>query len=88
MYHALLHMKNDIHELCTFDGIPALNAGSLKKLLIPIPARIIRKNPLPSSLKSFGFWINLLHLPLSLPLNLPLSLTCVKNSTTTILTSR
>ncbi|HFU9929054.1 TPA: restriction endonuclease subunit S [Escherichia coli] len=30
-------MKNDIHELCTFDGIPALNAGSLKKLLIPIP---------------------------------------------------
>ncbi|EFH6116107.1 TPA: restriction endonuclease subunit S [Escherichia coli] len=37
MYHALLHMKNDIHELCTFDGIPALNAGSLKKLLIPIP---------------------------------------------------
>ena len=37
MYHALLHLKNDIHELCTFDGIPALNAGSLKKLLIPIP---------------------------------------------------
>ncbi|HBQ8820762.1 TPA: restriction endonuclease subunit S [Klebsiella pneumoniae] len=37
MYHALLHMKNDIHELCTFDGIPALNAGSLKKLLIPLP---------------------------------------------------
>ena len=37
MYHALLHMKNDIHELCTFDGITALNAGSLKKLLIPIP---------------------------------------------------
>ena len=37
LYHALLHMKNDIHELCTFDGIPALNAGSLKKLLIPIP---------------------------------------------------
>ncbi len=43
------------------------------------PARIIRKNPLPSSLKSFGFWTN------SAPLQQ--SLACVKNNTTTIATS-
>jgi type I restriction enzyme S subunit len=64
-------------------GVPSQTQSVLNKLKIPVPARIIRKNPLPSSLKSFGFWINLLHLPLSLPL----SLTYVKNSTTTIVTS-
>lgn len=37
MYHLLLEMQKEIQELCTFDGIPALNASSLKKLLIPIP---------------------------------------------------
>src|SRR5690606_39934320 len=37
LYHLLLKMQKEIQELCTFDGIPALNAGSLKKLLIPIP---------------------------------------------------
>ena len=30
-------MQRDIQDLCTFDGIPALNASSLKQLLIPIP---------------------------------------------------
>ncbi|HFF9119513.1 TPA: restriction endonuclease subunit S [Yersinia enterocolitica] len=37
LYHILLEMQRDIQELCTFDGIPALNASSLKKLQIPIP---------------------------------------------------
>jgi len=37
LYHLLLEMQSEIHALCTFDGIPALNAGSLKKLKIPIP---------------------------------------------------
>lgn len=37
LYHLLLEMQKEIQELCAFDGIPALNASSLKKLLIPIP---------------------------------------------------
>jgi type I restriction enzyme S subunit len=37
LYHLLLEMQKDIQELCTFDGIPALNSSNLKKLLIPIP---------------------------------------------------
>lgn len=37
LYHLLLEMQKEIQELCTFDGIPALNASSLKKLLIPVP---------------------------------------------------
>lgn len=37
LYHLLLEMQKDIQELCTFDGIPALNASNLKKLRIPIP---------------------------------------------------
>jgi type I restriction enzyme S subunit len=30
-------MQRQIQALCTFDGIPALNAGNLKELQIPIP---------------------------------------------------
>lgn len=37
LYHTLLEMRSEIQTLCTFDGIPALNAGSLKELQIPIP---------------------------------------------------
>lgn len=37
LYHLLLEMQLDIHALCTYDGIPALNAGNLKELQIPIP---------------------------------------------------
>lgn len=37
LYHLLLEMQKDIQALCTFDGIPALNAGNLKDLQIPIP---------------------------------------------------
>jgi len=37
LYQLLLQMQSDIHSLCTFDGIPALNAGNLKQLTIPIP---------------------------------------------------
>jgi len=36
-YHLLHHMQRQIQALCTFDGIPALNAGNLKELQIPIP---------------------------------------------------
>ena len=37
LYHLLLEMQADIKALCTFVGIPALNAGNLKELKIPIP---------------------------------------------------
>ena len=37
LYHLLLEMQLEIQSLCTFDGIPALNASNLKKLQIPIP---------------------------------------------------
>ena len=37
LYHILLEFEQEIHALCTFTGIPALNASNLKKLLIPIP---------------------------------------------------
>jgi len=37
LYHLLLEMQSEIHSLCTFDGIPALNASKLKELAIPVP---------------------------------------------------
>ena len=37
LYHMLLHFQKEIHNLCSFTGIPALNASELKKLEIPIP---------------------------------------------------
>ncbi len=37
LYHLLLQMQPEIHALCTFEGIPALNAVNLKKLQIPLP---------------------------------------------------
>lgn len=37
LYHLLLEMQPEIQSLCTYDGIPALNAGNLKELQIPIP---------------------------------------------------
>lgn len=41
--HLLLEMHPEIQSLCTFDGIPALNAGKLKELNIPLSPLIIRK---------------------------------------------
>lgn len=38
LYHILEQFQPKIKELCTFDGIPALNAVNLKKLSIPVPA--------------------------------------------------
>jgi len=38
LYHILLHFQKEIHDLCSFTGIPALNASELKKLEISIPA--------------------------------------------------
>ena len=38
LYHLLIQMQKEIHQLCTFNGIPALNASELKKLIIPIPS--------------------------------------------------
>lgn len=37
LYHLLLNMQSGIHALCTFQGIPALNASNLKDFQIPIP---------------------------------------------------
>ena len=32
LYHILLEFQHEIHALCSFSGIPALNASELKKL--------------------------------------------------------
>lgn len=37
LYHLLIEMQPEIQSLCTYDGIPALNAGNLKELQVPIP---------------------------------------------------
>lgn len=37
LYHILLYLQPEIQALCTYDGIPALNASALKTLQIPIP---------------------------------------------------
>ena len=37
LYFMLQKMQSRIRSLCTFDCIPALNAGNLKELQIPIP---------------------------------------------------
>ena len=37
LYHLLLEMQPEIQSLCTYDGIPALNASNLKELQVPIP---------------------------------------------------
>jgi type I restriction enzyme S subunit len=37
LLHLLLYMQREIQALCTYEGIPALNASSLKQLLLPIP---------------------------------------------------
>lgn len=38
LYHILEQFQPNIKQLCTFDGIPALNAGNLVGLSIPLPA--------------------------------------------------
>ena len=43
IYHLLLEMHPEIQSLCTLDGIPALNAGKLKELKIPLPPLTIQK---------------------------------------------
>ena len=37
LYHLLNSFQASIHELCTFQGIPALNRSNLQKLRIPVP---------------------------------------------------
>ncbi|STO54619.1 type I restriction enzyme specificity protein HsdS [Canicola haemoglobinophilus] len=43
LFHLLLHFQKQIHSLCTFTGIPALNASELKTLLIPVPKLELQK---------------------------------------------
>lgn len=43
LYHTLLEFQQEIHNLCVFTGIPALNASELKTLEIPIPPLSVQK---------------------------------------------
>lgn len=43
LYHFLLHADAEIQALATHQGIPALNAGALKTLQIPIPPLHVQK---------------------------------------------
>lgn len=43
LYHILLEFQAQIHNLCTFTGIPALNAKELKKLKIPLPPLTVQQ---------------------------------------------
>ena len=43
LFHLLLNNQNSIQALATYDGIPALNASNLKKLLIPVPPLEVQK---------------------------------------------
>ena len=38
LYHLLNNSSREIHKLCTFNGIPALNSSELKKLKVSIPS--------------------------------------------------
>jgi type I restriction enzyme S subunit len=42
LYHYLLFDEKSIHNLCTFSGIPALNASNLQKLSVPIPTMALQ----------------------------------------------
>ena len=42
LYHLLELLQPEIKSLCTFDGIPALNAVNLKKLRIPVPSKEVQ----------------------------------------------
>lgn len=43
LYHVLKKMQMEIQALCTFDGIPALNAGNLKELQVPLPPLAVQE---------------------------------------------
>lgn len=43
LYFYLKNSSKEIENLCTFDGIPALNKSALEGLLIPIPPREIQE---------------------------------------------
>lgn len=38
LYHSLQHLQPQIHALCSFQGIPALNKANLDKLIVPLPS--------------------------------------------------
>lgn len=40
LYHTLQYLQPQIKELCSFQGIPALNKVNLEKLIVPLPSRI------------------------------------------------
>jgi type I restriction enzyme S subunit len=52
LYHVLQKMQMEIQALCTFDGIPALNAGNLKELKVPVPALALQER-IASTLDKF-----------------------------------
>ena len=52
LYHILQEMQPEIQARCTYDGIPALNAGKLKGLRIPI-VRLLEQDRIIDALDKF-----------------------------------
>jgi type I restriction enzyme S subunit len=57
LYHVLQKMQMEIQALCTFDGIPALNAGNLKELQVPVPPLAVQER-IASTLDKFDALTN------------------------------
>lgn len=60
LYHYLLRSKLEINQLCTFQGIPALNKSNLEKLPVPIP-QIDNQRSIARSLDQFTELVELLE---------------------------
>ncbi|MDK9354238.1 restriction endonuclease subunit S [Propionibacterium freudenreichii] len=68
LYHSLVHLQPKIHELSTFQGIPALNKANLQKLRIPLPSLELQER-IVARLDTFDALVNDLSSGLPAELN-------------------
>ncbi len=68
LYHSLVHLQPKIHELSTFQGIPALNKANLQKLRIPLPS-LEQQERIVARLDTFDALVNDLNSGLPAELN-------------------